>query len=101
GRPGLISPAGRDRGAPATTSAATTSPATTSPAGAGPAMTGDAAPAAPRGCAEPLVSAYDVALLDLDGVVYIGRSPVAGAADSLAKAKTAGPRGAVATNNTP
>jgi len=62
-------------------------------------MTGDAAPTAPRGCAEPLVSAYDVALLDLDGVVYIGSSPVAGAADSLAKAKAAGLRVAFVTNN--
>ena len=62
-------------------------------------MTGDAAAAAPRGCAEPLVSAYDVALLDLDGVVYIGTSAVAGAADALAKAKAAGLRLAFVTNN--
>src|SRR5262249_27109502 len=89
GRPPLIGPAGRDRG----------SPGTTPPAGAGPGMTGEAAPAAPRGCAEPLASAYDVALLDLDGVVYIGRSPVAGAAGSLAKAKAAGLRVAFVTNN--
>ena len=53
-------------------------------------MSGDAAAAAPRGCAEALACAYDVALLDLDGVVYIGRSAVAGAADALAKAKVAG-----------
>jgi ribonucleotide monophosphatase NagD (HAD superfamily) len=62
-------------------------------------MTGDAAAAAPRGCAEALVSAYDVALLDLDGVVYIGKSAVAGAADALAKAKAAGLRVAFVTNN--
>jgi HAD superfamily hydrolase (TIGR01450 family) len=62
-------------------------------------VAGDAAPAAPRGCAEALASAYDVALLDLDGVVYIGASAVAGAADSLAKAKAAGLRVAFVTNN--
>ena len=62
-------------------------------------MAGDAARTAPRACAEPLASAYDVALLDLDGVVYIGASAVAGAADSLAKAKAAGMRVAFVTNN--
>jgi glycerol 3-phosphatase-2 len=59
----------------------------------------DAAPTAPRASAEPLASAYDVALLDLDGVVYIGTSAVAGAADSLAKAKAGGMRVAFVTNN--
>lgn len=43
--------------------------------------------------------AYDVALLDLDGVVYIGHRPVAGAADALAKARAAGQRLAFVTNN--
>jgi len=62
-------------------------------------MAGDGAPAAPRGSAEPLASAYDVALLDLDGVVYIGTAAVAGAAESLAKAKAAGMRAAFVTNN--
>jgi glycerol 3-phosphatase-2 len=57
------------------------------------------APTAPRGCTEPLAGAYDVALLDLDGVIYIGASAVAGAADSLAKAKAAGMRAAFVTNN--
>jgi HAD superfamily hydrolase (TIGR01450 family) len=60
---------------------------------------GDAAPTVPRASAEPLASAYDVALLDLDGVVYIGSSAVAGAADSLAKAKACGMRVAFVTNN--
>jgi glycerol-1-phosphatase len=60
---------------------------------------GDAAPTVPRASAEPLASAYDVALLDLDGVVYIGISAVAGAADSLAKAKVGGMRVAFVTNN--
>ena len=65
-------------------------------------MAGDAAAAAPplpRACTAPLASAYDVALLDLDGVVYVGASAVAGAADSLAKAKAAGMRVAFVTNN--
>ena len=65
-------------------------------------MAGDApaaAPELPRACGEPLASAYDVALLDLDGVVYIGASAVAGAAASLAKAKAAGMRVAFVTNN--
>ena len=29
----------------------------------------------PRGSQEPLDTAYDVALLDLDGVVYLGGTP--------------------------
>ena len=62
-------------------------------------MAGDGATAAPRGSAEPLASIYDVALLDLDGVVYIGTAAVAGAAESLAKAKAAGMRAAFVTNN--
>jgi glycerol-1-phosphatase len=52
-----------------------------------------------RGRTEPLCSAYDVALLDLDGVVYLGGSAVPGAADSLAKAKASGMRIAYVTNN--
>ncbi|MFI0408373.1 HAD-IIA family hydrolase [Actinomadura sp. 3N508] len=47
----------------------------------------------------PLCEAYDVALLDLDGVVYIGRRPVRAAAGSLAKARAAGQRLAFVTNN--
>ena len=47
----------------------------------------------------PLASAYDVALLDLDGVIYVGAAAVAGAPDSLAKAAAAGLRAAFVTNN--
>ena len=47
----------------------------------------------------PLSEAYDVALLDLDGVVYVGRRPVPAAAESLAKARAAGQRLAFVTNN--
>ncbi|MQY08449.1 HAD-IIA family hydrolase [Actinomadura macrotermitis] len=52
-----------------------------------------------KGCDRPLSEAYDVALLDLDGVVYVGRRPVPAAAESLAKARAAGQRLAFVTNN--
>jgi glycerol-1-phosphatase len=48
---------------------------------------------------EPLQSAYDVALLDLDGVVYIGGAAIPGAAEALHKADAAGMRLAYVTNN--
>ena len=52
-----------------------------------------------RGSSEPLASRYDVALLDLDGVVYLGGSPISGAAEALAKAAASGMRLAFVTNN--
>jgi glycerol 3-phosphatase-2 len=52
-----------------------------------------------QGCADPLDTAYDTALLDLDGVVYIGGSAIPGAADALRKADAAGMRLAYVTNN--
>ena len=36
---------------------------------------------------EPLATAYDLAMLDLDGVVYIGGEAVPGAAEHLADAR--------------
>ncbi len=48
---------------------------------------------------EPLASAYDVALLDLDGVVYVGPDAVAGAPDQLRTASDAGMRIGYITNN--
>lgn len=42
---------------------------------------------------------YDVALLDLDGVVYLGRDAITGAADALANARESGLRLAYVTNN--
>ena len=42
---------------------------------------------------------YDVALLDLDGVVYIGGTAIPGAPEALQKAKTSGMRLAYVTNN--
>ena len=52
-----------------------------------------------EGSAEPLAGRYDTALVDLDGVVYIGPDVVPGAAESLAKARAAGMRVAFVTNN--
>jgi len=52
-----------------------------------------------RACAQPLAARYDVALLDLDGVVYLGPQPIAGAAQAIAKAREAGMRFAFVTNN--
>ena len=49
------------------------------------------APAVPR--------AYDVALLDLDGVVYVGPDAVPGAPEALAQARSRGMRLAFVTNN--
>jgi glycerol-1-phosphatase len=53
----------------------------------------------PRGSSEPLDTAYDVALLDLDGVVYLGGTAIPGAAEALRKADAAGMRLAYVTNN--
>jgi HAD superfamily hydrolase (TIGR01450 family) len=48
---------------------------------------------------EPLSSAYDVALLDLDGVVYVGRDAVPGVPEELRLATERGQRLVFATNN--
>src|SRR5258707_3728230 len=47
----------------------------------------------------PPAASYDVALLDLDGVVYNGPDPIDGAVDALAAARKAGLRLAFVTNN--
>jgi HAD superfamily hydrolase (TIGR01450 family) len=52
-----------------------------------------------RGSERPLAQSYDVALLDLDGVVYVGRDAVRGAPEALAAARGAGMRLAFVTNN--
>jgi HAD superfamily hydrolase (TIGR01450 family) len=49
--------------------------------------------------ARPLAEVYDVALLDLDGVVYIGTEAVVGAPEALAAARTTGMRLEFVTNN--
>ncbi|HME67187.1 MAG TPA: HAD family hydrolase, partial [Streptosporangiaceae bacterium] len=52
-----------------------------------------------RGSTEPLDTAYDVALLDLDGTVYLSGAAIPGAAEALRKADAAGMRLAYVTNN--
>jgi glycerol 3-phosphatase-2 len=47
----------------------------------------------------PLSSAYDLAMLDLDGVVYVGAAAVPGAPEHLAKVRATGMRCAFITNN--
>lgn len=47
----------------------------------------------------PLCESYDLAMLDLDGVVYVGADAVAGAAAALASARAAGMALAYVTNN--
>ena len=56
-------------------------------------------PPGPRGSEQPLSAAYDVALLDLDGVIYLGGKAIPGAAAALAEAARAGMRAAFVTNN--
>lgn len=46
-----------------------------------------------------LIDDYDVALLDLDGVVYKGRQPIPHAVEALEKARAEGMRLAFVTNN--
>jgi glycerol-1-phosphatase len=59
----------------------------------------DQTAAAPRASEEPLCRGYDVALLDLDGVVYIGGKAIPGASQALRKASEEGMRLAYVTNN--
>lgn len=47
----------------------------------------------------PLTEVYDLAMLDLDGVVYVGADAVPGAADHLERVGRAGLRCAFVTNN--
>lgn len=53
----------------------------------------------PAGCPEPLSQHYDAALLDLDGVVYLGGAPIPQAAAALADAASRGMKLAYVTNN--
>jgi glycerol 3-phosphatase-2 len=61
-------------------------------------VTGPAA-ALQRGTDRPPARLYDAALLDLDGVVYVGPTAVPHAAEALAAARAAGMRLAFVTNN--
>jgi HAD superfamily hydrolase (TIGR01450 family) len=51
------------------------------------------------GSDRPLTEVYDLVLLDLDGVVYIGPAAVPGAAEALDQVRAAGVRTAFVTNN--
>ncbi len=53
----------------------------------------------PRASERPLSEAYDVALLDLDGVVYLGGAAVPKAPEALAEARRRDMRLAFVTNN--
>ncbi|HEX3921444.1 MAG TPA: HAD-IIA family hydrolase [Streptosporangiaceae bacterium] len=53
----------------------------------------------PRASQKPPCEVYDAALLDLDGVVYLGGSAVTGAPEALAEARHQGLRLAFVTNN--
>jgi glycerol-1-phosphatase len=61
--------------------------------------TGDHTGGTLRASQEPLDAVYDVALLDLDGVVYLGGAAIPGASEALRKAAAAGMRLAYVTNN--
>ena len=52
-----------------------------------------------HGSCEPLLTRYDTALLDLDGVLYVGPAAVPGAPEAVAAARAAGMRVAFVTNN--
>jgi glycerol-1-phosphatase len=52
-----------------------------------------------RGSARPLAEIHDVALLDLDGVVYVGPDAVPGVPAALGEARRLGMRLAFVTNN--
>lgn len=51
------------------------------------------------GSTEPLVSRYDSALIDLDGVLYAGPDAIPGAPEAVARARATGMRVAFVTNN--
>jgi HAD superfamily hydrolase (TIGR01450 family) len=52
-----------------------------------------------RGCGRPLSESYDAALLDLDGVLYLGGQAIPGAAEAVIAAAGHGMRLAYVTNN--
>ena len=50
-------------------------------------------------CDIPLADRYDLALVDLDGVAYLGHEPIAGAAEGIQGARDRGMRMVFVTNN--
>jgi glycerol-1-phosphatase len=80
--------------------AALASPAPQPSAGGDDEVGTTAAPGAGLGeCASRLADAYDTAIFDLDGVVYIGGEPVAESTRHIADAVAAGMKAAFVTNN--
>jgi glycerol-1-phosphatase len=68
----------------------------------GPAVAGDRGdrrPGLAAGCTRAPAEVHDVALLDLDGVVYVGPDAVPGVPESLARARERGMRLGFVTNN--
>jgi glycerol 3-phosphatase-2 len=65
----------------------------------GAADTARTAPELAAGCPESPARRYDVALLDLDGVVYVGPDAVPGVPETLDAARAAGMRLGYVTNN--
>jgi glycerol 3-phosphatase-2 len=72
---------------------------TTDPGGGRPGSDRDSATPVLGATSAPLTSEYDVAMLDLDGVVYIGADAVPGAAKHLGNASSSGMQLAYVTNN--
>lgn len=63
-------------------------------------MPGAAAPGVTLGvCEQPLAESYDVALFDLDGVLYLGSQAAPHAAGAVRRSRAAGLRAAYVTNN--
>jgi len=62
-------------------------------------VNGTSTPALAAGSSRPPATAFDVALLDLDGVVYVGPDAVPGVPDALTDARTMGMRLGFVANN--
>ena len=73
--------------------------AAAAPAAGAPLRVGLTAWARVGGMPDALAAAYDVLLLDLDGVVYIGGTAIPGAPEALQRASANGTHLAYVTNN--
>ena len=52
-----------------------------------------------KGCSGPLLEGYDLAMFDLDGVIYVGRHAIPGVAERLQRVRDNGGHLAFVTNN--
>jgi HAD superfamily hydrolase (TIGR01450 family) len=66
---------------------------------AGPQAEAEAEPGAPATAGRRLIDAYDLVILDLDGVVYLGAEPILGAAEVVDRLRQEGLPVVFATNN--